>query len=115
MKTSIWLALAFASVVGFTATQLQARGGRAHHPAPRAVGDGEQPASNIRPSGNGPQGAVDKKTQRVAWTVGNKGPFVFETSLPNLTQAAGPVSLHFQNGQTRQWNLARLQDPVAAE
>ncbi|HEV3138774.1 MAG TPA: hypothetical protein VGZ26_12740 [Pirellulales bacterium] len=60
------------------------------------------------------QGAVDKKTRGVAWKVGSNGPVIFETALANLTQASGPVSLHFANGQTRQWSLARLEHPAPA-
>ena len=56
------------------------------------------------------QGAVDKKTQRVAWTIGANGRVVFESSLSDLTQATGPVSLYFENGQTREWNLTRLEE-----
>ena len=59
------------------------------------------------------QGAVDKKTQRVAWTIGANGRVVFETSLSDLTQATGPVSLYFENGQTREWNLTRLEETPA--
>jgi hypothetical protein len=61
------------------------------------------------------QGAVDKTTQRVAWKVGSKGPVVFETTLANLTQTSGSVSLHFANGESRQWNLARLPNPAPTE
>lgn len=55
------------------------------------------------------QGAVDKKTQRVAWTVGSNGKVLFETSLANLTQETGPLSVHYENGQSRQWTVARYE------
>ncbi len=69
----------------------------------------------VSDQGQAIQGAVDKTTQRVAWKVGSKGPVVFETTLANLTHASGPVSLHFANGESRQWNLARLQNPAPTE
>lgn len=53
------------------------------------------------------QGAVDKKTQRVAFTAGSNGPVMFETKLSNLTQAKGAITLQFASGQTKQWTLAR--------
>jgi len=55
------------------------------------------------------QGAVDKKTQRVAWTVGSNGKVLFETSLANLTQETGPLSVHYENGQSRQWTVAQYE------
>lgn len=53
------------------------------------------------------QGSVDKQTQRAAWTVGGK--VTFQTALPVLTEASGPVSVHYENGQSRQWVLARYE------
>jgi hypothetical protein len=54
------------------------------------------------------EGAVDKKTQRVAWRVGDNGSVTFETRLSSLTQSAGPLTLNFGNGKTRDWTLARF-------
>jgi hypothetical protein len=53
------------------------------------------------------RGQVDKKTQRVAWTFGPQGKVMFQTALGVLTEPSGPVSVHYENGQTRQWVLAR--------
>jgi len=53
------------------------------------------------------RGAVDKKTQRAAFTIGPLGKIVFETSLHNLTQAAGGIAVHYENGESRHWTLAR--------
>ncbi|MBI2824710.1 MAG: hypothetical protein HYX69_08495 [Planctomycetia bacterium] len=53
------------------------------------------------------RGSVDKKTQRVAWTFGPRGKVTFQTALAALTEPSGPVSVHYENGQTRQWVLAR--------
>ena len=61
------------------------------------------------------QGAVDKKTQRVAWTVGPKGKVLFETSLANLTQDKGQLSVHYEDGETRPWTIARYATEEAAK
>jgi hypothetical protein len=57
------------------------------------------------------QGMVDKETQRVAWTgVGENRPLM-ETGIGNLTQDTAGVLVHFANGDTQQWMLARLDQP----
>ncbi len=53
------------------------------------------------------RGAVNKKTQQVAFTFGDKGKVTFETSLANLTQDTGAIAAHFENGKTSTWTLAR--------
>jgi hypothetical protein len=60
------------------------------------------------------QGAVDKKSQRIFWTVGPNGPVRFETELSQLTQAKGQVTLRFNDGQTKSWALARYENANAA-
>jgi hypothetical protein len=55
------------------------------------------------------RGSVDKKTQHVAWTFGPQGKVTFQTALGVLTEPSGPVSVHYENGQTRQWVLARYE------
>ena len=57
------------------------------------------------------QGAVDKKSQRVAWTVGNNKRTVAETGLYNLTQDEAPILIHMGNDKTQQWLLVRLKQP----
>ena len=54
------------------------------------------------------QGAVDKKTQRVAWTVGDNKNTVGETGLYNLTQNEAPALIHIGKDKTQQWMLVRL-------
>ncbi len=54
------------------------------------------------------EGAVDKKTQRVAWRVGDNGSVTFDTQLSSLTQSTGSLTLHFENGMSRDWTLARF-------
>ncbi len=58
-------------------------------------------------------GAVDKKTQRVAWTVSPNGKTLFETSLANLTQEKGPLSVHYEDGESRAWTVARYEGDEA--
>ena len=61
------------------------------------------------------RGAVDKKTQQVAFTFGDQGKVTFETSLGNLTQAKGGIVAHFENGKTSNWTLARYEKEPTAE
>jgi hypothetical protein len=56
-------------------------------------------------------GAVDKKTQRVAFTVGDKKTTVFETGLCNLTKDEAPLLIQFGKERTEQWLLVRLKQP----
>ena len=60
------------------------------------------------------QGAVDKKTQRVAWTVGKNKNTVCETGLYNLTQDEAPALIHIGKDKTQQWLLVRLKQPELA-
>jgi hypothetical protein len=55
------------------------------------------------------RGSVDKATHRVAWTFGPHGKVTFQTALAALTEPSGPVSVHYENGQARQWELARYE------
>jgi len=58
------------------------------------------------------QGAVDKASQRVAWTVGNNKNTVGETGLYNLTQDEAPALIHIGKDKTQQWLLVRLKQPA---
>jgi hypothetical protein len=60
-------------------------------------------------------GAVDRKTQRVAWTVGENKHTVGETGLYNLTQDEAPALIHIGKDKTQQWTLVRLQQPQAKD
>lgn len=60
------------------------------------------------------EGAVDKKSQRVAWRVGDNGSVIFDTRLSSLTQPTGPLTLRYENGKTREWTLARFEDEKPA-
>ncbi len=56
-------------------------------------------------------GAVDKTTQRAAWTIGKDQTPVYEAGLANLTKDQTPILVHTADGQTRQVSLIRLPQP----
>lgn len=58
------------------------------------------------------EGAVDRQTQRVAWSSGSAQGVVWETTLNTLTQDQGPVTLHLPGGMTQNWTLVRLKNPA---
>ena len=60
------------------------------------------------------QGSVDKKSQRVAFTVGDDATDIVETGLYNLTKDEAPVLVHFSKDKTEQWTLVRLKQPQQA-
>lgn len=59
------------------------------------------------------QGAVDQKTQRAAWTVGDNSTSVMEAGLSNL--ADGQMPADHKNGKTDHWLLVRLDQPSQGE
>jgi hypothetical protein len=56
-------------------------------------------------------GSVDKKTQRVAWSIGDKKDIVFEAGLNNMTQNESTVLVHYGKDRTQQMMLVRLEEP----
>jgi len=60
------------------------------------------------------EGMVDKETQRAAWTAEGESRPLMETGLGNLTQDTAGVLVHFENGDTQRWLLARLKQPQQA-
>src|SRR5262249_47311926 len=60
-------------------------------------------------------GAVAKKTQRAAWTIGKTKDRFFEAGLYNLTQTEAPVLVHFGADKTQQWLLVRVEQPAAGK
>jgi hypothetical protein len=54
-------------------------------------------------------GAVDKKRQVAAWTIGKKNDRVFEAGIENLTKSDVPVLVHIGKDKTQQWMLVRVQ------
>ncbi len=57
------------------------------------------------------QGAVDKKLQRVAWSVGDNKKLVVDTGLYNLTQDESTALVHNGPDQTQQEVLVRMKQP----
>jgi len=53
-------------------------------------------------------GSLDKKTQRLAWTIGKKNDRIFDTGLYNLTKSEAPVLVHFGDARTVQMLLVRV-------
>lgn len=58
-------------------------------------------------------GAVDKKTQRAAWTVGDRKEPIYEAGFANLTKSETTMLVHFGKDHTQQWTLIRLEQPAA--
>ena len=56
-------------------------------------------------------GAVDKKTQRVAWRVSGSKGLVVETGLYNLTQDQSTALVHYGPDRTEQELLVRMKQP----
>jgi hypothetical protein len=57
-------------------------------------------------------GSLDPKTQRVAWSAGDRKTVVFETGLNNLTQEQTTVLVHHGNERTVEMALVRLNEPA---
>ncbi len=58
------------------------------------------------------EGMVDQKSQRAAWTVVDKTRPIMETGINNLTEDSAPALIHFEDGQTQQWLMIRLEEPA---
>ena len=57
-------------------------------------------------------GSVDKKTQRAAWTVGDKKEPIYEAGFANLTKSETPMMVHFGKDRSQQWTLIRVEQPA---
>jgi hypothetical protein len=61
------------------------------------------------------EGTINNESQRAAWgPVGESWP-IMETGLYNLTENEAGALVHFANGQTQQWTMARLDEPEDAQ
>jgi hypothetical protein len=56
-------------------------------------------------------GSVDKKTQRAAWTIGDRKSPVFEAGIANLTRDETTLLAHYGKDQPQQFTLVRIQQP----
>jgi uncharacterized protein (TIGR03000 family) len=59
------------------------------------------------------RGAVDPKTQRASWIVGDQKDTVYDTGIFNLTKDQSPVLIHFGADRTQQWLLVRIKEADA--
>lgn len=57
-------------------------------------------------------GSIDKKTLKAAWTIGEKGPAIFEAPLADLQKAKLPVQVRFADGKTSNWQLTKAATPT---
>ncbi len=61
------------------------------------------------------EGTIDTTSQRAAWgPVGESWP-IMETGIFNLTEPEAGALLHFDENQTQQWTMIRLDDPQQAD
>jgi len=58
-------------------------------------------------------GKVDKKTQKAAWTIGDKKTPVYEAGLSNLTKQQTTILVHRDGGKVEQMLLVRVDDKAA--
>ncbi len=56
-------------------------------------------------------GSVNRKSQRVAWSIGKRKNVVYETGLDNLTKEQTTVLVHYGKKRTQQMILVRLDKP----
>src|SRR5262245_21731938 len=56
-------------------------------------------------------GSVDRKTQRAAWTVGNRKSPVYEAGIANLTREETTMLVHYGKDKTQQLTLIRIEEP----
>jgi hypothetical protein len=57
-------------------------------------------------------GAVDRKTQRAAWTIADRKEPVFEAGYANLTKPETTMMVHFGPDRAQQWTLVRMDEPA---
>jgi hypothetical protein len=60
-------------------------------------------------------GSADKKTQRAAWTVGEKKTPVYEAGILNLTKNDSTMMVHYEKGRSQQFTLFRIEQPKEGE
>ena len=60
-------------------------------------------------------GKVDKKSQRAAWTIGDKKTPVYEAGISNLTQQQTTILVHRDGGKVEQMLLVRVDDKAGGE
>lgn len=53
-------------------------------------------------------GSVDQKSQRAAWTIGDKKTPVYEAGIANLTKAETTMIVHYGKDRSQQWTLVQI-------
>jgi hypothetical protein len=56
-------------------------------------------------------GSVDQKTQRAAWTVGDRKTPVYEVGIANLTKKETTMLVHYAKDRSQQFTLIRIEEP----
>ena len=56
-------------------------------------------------------GAVDQKTQRAAWTVGDRKTPIYEVGIANLTRNETTMLVHYGKDRSQQFTLIRIEEP----
>lgn len=56
-------------------------------------------------------GSVDSKTQRAAWTVGDRKTPVYEVGIANLTKDETTMLVHYGKDRSQQFALVRIEEP----
>ena len=56
-------------------------------------------------------GSVDKKTQRAAWTVGDRKTPTYEVGIANLTKDETTMMVHYGTERSVQYTFVRVEDP----
>lgn len=59
-------------------------------------------------------GQLDKKTQNVAWRIGDNVETVYATTLANLTMDVSTLAIHFGKDRVQEWLLVRMPAPQPA-
>ncbi|MCP4169620.1 MAG: hypothetical protein GY758_02470 [Fuerstiella sp.] len=61
------------------------------------------------------EGTIDRESQRAAWgPVGEDWP-IMETGIYNLSENQAGALMHFDDGQTQEWSMVRLDEPTETD
>jgi hypothetical protein len=60
-------------------------------------------------------GSVDNKTQRAAWTVGDRKTPVYEAGIANLTKDETTMIVHYGGDRSQQYTLVRIEESDAKD
>ena len=60
-------------------------------------------------------GSVDQKTQRAAWTVGDRKTPIYEAGIANLTKNDTTMLVHYGKDRSQQYTLIRIEEPETSQ